>query len=135
MKRWMPLSLLLVASVLFASCRSSSDETSSEEHAARKGETNPGEAYATVDSVKTRSDSKGGWFSAKLRDVYREGEDTPVVYCDSGPSIPTGKTVTIFYVGAKRKPDNPACRKVLGVVEGEGMWKDGKALGSVRDFV
>jgi len=42
-----------------------------------------------VDPVKVRKDPKGGWLGSNLRDVYLHGEDSPAVFCGSGPEIPT----------------------------------------------
>jgi hypothetical protein len=136
MKRWMPLLLILVAAVLPVSCRRSSNETSSTQeketpagkhHGASKRE-DPQSESVIIDNVKVRKDPKGGWFGPSLRDVYLKGEDTPVLFCDSGPAFPTGKLVTIFYREAESKPDSSACRAAVAVIEGEGVWKDGKAI-------
>jgi hypothetical protein len=81
-----------------------------------------------VDAVKVRKDPKGGWFGPKLRDAYPKGEDTPIVYCDSGPSIPTGKPISIFYRMQESKPDSSACRQIIAIVEGEGVWAKGRAM-------
>jgi hypothetical protein len=84
---------------------------------------------AVIDTVKGRKDPKGGWFGPKLRDVYKAGDDTPDVFCDSGPSIPTGKEVTIFYYEVLSKSDSSGCKAAVAVVEGYGgSWYHGKAV-------
>lgn len=90
--------------------------------------TEPASEEIIVDNVKTRKDPKGGWFGPSLRDVYPHGEDTPEQFCDSGPSIPTGKLVTVFYRDMESQPESSACKEVVAVVDGKGVWKDGKAI-------
>ena len=102
--------------------------TSTEQHRPLKKEIVPESESGVIDTVKVRKDPKGGWFGPSLRDVYPKGEDKPVLFCDSGPSFPTGKLVTIFYREVESKPDSSACKAAVAVIEGEGVWKDGKAV-------
>lgn len=121
------LSLLAVSTVL-VSCHTNSNGPLSREEANSRGEMDPAETYVVIDNVKVRSDPKGGWFGPNLRYVYLQGDDTPDLYCDSGPSLPTGKPVTVFFRPIKSTPNSSACDAVVAVVEGRGVWKDGRAL-------
>lgn len=85
-------------------------------------------AYVQVDTVKTRKDPKGGFFGPSLRDLYVKGEDTPVVFCDAGPDIPTDVKITIFYREVKSMPSSSACKLAVAVVEGQAEWVDGKPM-------
>lgn len=88
----------------------------------------PLSAYVQIDTVKTRKDPKGGFFGPSLHDVYPKGEDTPVVFCDSGPEIPTGVRITIFYREVKSTPSSSTCKEAVAVVEGRAEWVDGKPM-------
>ena len=101
-------------------------------HRALSTEMDPDQKTGVIDSVKMRKDPKGGWFGPKLRDVYPEGEDTPVLFCDSGPSFPTGNLVTVFYREVRSTPDSSACKEAVAVVEGKAVWKDGKPVTMVE---
>jgi hypothetical protein len=57
-----------------------------------------------------------------------QGEDTPVLYCDSGPPFPTGKYVTIFYHEVMSRPESSACKAAVAVLDGEATLKDGKPV-------
>src|SRR5579871_5343563 len=85
------------------------------------------ELHGNFDTIKRTKDPKGGFFGPHLRNGYPRGEDMPVVFCDSGPSIPTGLDVTVFYHTKRSTPDSSKCKLVAGVVKGEGFWKNGKA--------
>lgn len=87
----------------------------------------PKSAHVVVDTIKTRTDPKGGLLTPKLRDVYLSGEDEPIVFCSEGPKIPTGEPVTIFYREQKGTSDQSKCLRVIEVVKGRAQWKDGKA--------
>lgn len=136
MKRWTPLLLLLVATALSLSCSHGTngalnkDET--DKSAGQRDNTikkHPDSTDVVIDNVKVHKDPKGGWFGPKLRDVYMHGEDTPVLFCDSGPSFPTGKEVTIFYYEVMSKPDSSACKAAVAVIDGYGgSWYQGKAV-------
>jgi len=95
---------------------------------AEEGEETPRSAYWKVDTIKTRKDPKGGFFGPSLRDVYLQGQDTPIVFCDSGPDIPTGVRSTIFYREVNSTPSSSGCKKVVAVIEGPGDWVNGKAV-------
>lgn len=129
--------LLVCASLLsVCSCHQSTNAALPSEggfdnptQSAQKGLEPQGEFEQAIAAVRVRKDPKGsGWFSPKLRDVYTADSDDPTVFCDSGPEFPTGKWVTIFFVYQKGTPDQTACKKAISVFEGEGYWKDGKAV-------
>ena len=133
MNRWTPLLLMLVATSLSLSCsHGSNGALSTDESGKSTGQRDMvGELTYTVgviDTVKVRKDPKGGWFGRKLRDVYMQGEDTPVLYCDAGPSFPTGKQVTIYYQEVMSKPDSTACKAAVTVLDGEGTLEHGKPV-------
>ena len=112
-----------LALVLFvAGCSSKSQPKTPDDDIA------PGEDRLVVDTVKTRSDPKGGWFGPKLRDAYPQGRDKPEVYCGSGPDIPVGVRVTVFYRPVRSSPSSSACKQIIAVVEGDAHWADGEAV-------
>jgi hypothetical protein len=128
MKRCTLLLLVLAASTLFPCCShvfnvgSNSGEDENSQGQRDKARTDTLEyTGGVIDTVKVRKDPKGGWFGPKLRDVYMQGEDTPVLYCDSGPSFPTGKYVTIFYHETMSKPESSACKAAIAVLEGHSL--------------
>ena len=84
---------------------------------------NVGSRTLTADAVHFRKDPKGGWFGPSLRDVYISGRgDTPEVFCDSGPSVPTGEQVTLFVAYKESTPQSSECTEIFKVVKGEAEW-------------
>lgn len=81
-----------------------------------------------VDTVKNVSDPKAGFFGAGLRNVYLHEEDQAKVFCDAGPSIPTGTEITVFFRDVGSTPKSTACKKLIAVIKGEGVWYNGRAI-------
>jgi len=79
-----------------------------------------------VDTVKVRKDPKGGWLGPNLRDVYLHGEDSPAVFCGSGPEIPTGEIVSVFSTERPSTPQSSGCEQIFAVAKGIAIW-DGEA--------
>jgi len=78
----------------------------------------------TVDTVRTRKDPKGGWFGPSLWDIYPEGEDTPEVFCGSGPRVPTGEEITLFFIQKPSTAESSSCNQIIGVASGPAEWDD-----------
>jgi hypothetical protein len=87
---------------------------------------NPAEVRSltlAAEAVRFRKDPKGGWFGPKLQDIYVSGQgDTPQVFCGSGPSVPTGEQVTLFFVYKESTPQSSQCWQILKIVKGEAEW-------------
>jgi hypothetical protein len=135
MRKYAAVCFVLLTAFVGCKSKGAIDKSESLGKASENGQTQgvrdiqqPDEEVAVIDNVKTRKDPKGGWFGPQLRDVYRHGEDTPVIYCDSGPSVPMGKKITIFYRDMPSRPESSACRKVVDIVDGVGTWYKDKAV-------
>ena len=76
-------------------------------------------ATLTADAVSSHKDPKG---RLSLRDVYSRGSDIPEVFCGSGPRIPTGERMTLFYSFRGSSAESSECRQVFEVVKGNAEW-------------
>lgn len=126
--RLLPVSLSILAiCLLLSSCNKEQEQ----KNISSEGGASPEPAeygYVKADTVKKIEDPKAGFFGHRLQNVYPEGEDNPIVFCDSGPSIPLHKPLTIFDDPIPSKPDATACKKIIAIVEGQGVWFQGHAM-------
>jgi hypothetical protein len=125
---------VIIAGVIFLSVcgchqKHSSSESGDESIPQTQTARDPSETFnVIVDTVKTEKDPKGGWFSPKIQNVYFQHSDQPVVFCGSGPSIPTGKEITIFTDHRESLPESVECNEIRQIVEGRGYWYKGRGF-------
>lgn len=78
-----------------------------------------------MDSIRPHKDPKGGWFGPSLWDIYPKGEDTTEVFCGSGPRVPTGEEITIFFTDKHGTAESSSCRQIIAVAKGRALWDGG----------
>jgi hypothetical protein len=124
------IACVLIVSLATVGCSKHISEQPSSDHPgkATSEHEEPASLYMVIDTVKAVKDPKGGWFSPSLQNVYQHGEDVAQVFCSSGPSLPTGREVTVFYRDSESTPESTACKRVVAVVDGHGTWYKGRAV-------